>query len=126
MILYGGVHQKSLPSGKRRHCREVCAGLIYSEYLQARSLSGNGMLLMESSYASLLEVSTFGDTAKKIIKKPAHAHHYQATVYHAYEVERLLWPGNSLALNAIEPCWNWMKRTTARGASQTRKKMEAA
>jgi hypothetical protein len=30
---------------------------------------------------------------------------------------RLLWLGNSPDLNAIEPCWFWMKRdTTKRGA----------
>jgi hypothetical protein len=32
-----------------------------------------------------------------------HAHHHQATVYAAYDITRLLWPGNSPDLNAIEP-----------------------
>ena len=54
-------------------------------------------------------------------KAPAHAHHDQARVYSIYEVERLLWCGNSPDLNAIEPCWYWMKRqTTKKGAPKTR------
>jgi len=34
---------------------------------------------------------------------------------------RLLWLGNSPDLNAIEPCWWWMKnRSTAQGAPTSR------
>jgi hypothetical protein len=57
----------------------------------------------------------------------SHAYHHQATVYALRDIARLLWPGNSPDLNAIEPCWWWMKRrTTARGAPQSRKEMEEA
>ena len=39
---------------------------------------------------------------------------------------KLLWPANSPDLNAIEPCWFWMKRQTtkrgiASGVGQMRK-----
>jgi hypothetical protein len=54
-----------------------------------------------------------------------HAHRHQAKVYDAYGVRRLLWPGNSPDLNAIEPCWAWLKKkTTARGAPTKRAEME--
>jgi hypothetical protein len=36
---------------------------------------------------------------------PAHAHHYQGSAYNLYDVQRLIWPGNSPDINAIEPCW---------------------
>jgi hypothetical protein len=40
-------------------------------------------------------------------------------------VARLLWPGNSPDLNAIEPAWFWIKRrTTAQGAPTTKAEME--
>lgn len=52
---------------------------------------------------------------------PAHAHHYQAEVFNAFDVQRLLWCPNSPDLNAIEPCWWYMKRTIAAvGAPATR------
>jgi hypothetical protein len=42
-----------------------------------------------------------------------------------HDVQRLLWPGNSPDLNAIEPAWFWMKRrTTAQGATTNRAEME--
>jgi len=54
-------------------------------------------------------------------KAPCHAHFDQARVYSMLEVERLLWCGNSPDLNAIEPCWYWMKRqTTKMGAPKSR------
>jgi len=28
---------------------------------------------------------------------------------------KILWPANSPDLNAIEPCWFWMKRQTTKG-----------
>jgi hypothetical protein len=56
-----------------------------------------------------------------------HAHRHQDTVYLIYDVTRLLWPGNSSDLNAIEPAWFWLKRrTTALGAPTNRKAMEQA
>ena len=39
---------------------------------------------------------------------------------------RLLWPGNSPDLNAIEPTWNWIKRkTTEKGCPTGKKQMKA-
>jgi hypothetical protein len=46
---------------------------------------------------------------------PAYIHHYQACTYELYKVQRLLWPGNSLDLKAIEPAWPWMKKTATSG-----------
>ena len=43
------------------------------------------------------------------------------------DIERLLWPGNSPDLNAIEPAWFWMKReTTKKGAITSNEKLKAA
>lgn len=54
---------------------------------------------------------------------PAHRHHAQKRVYDLYKVKKILdWPGNSPDLNAVEPCWAWLKkRTTSRGAPRDRK-----
>jgi hypothetical protein len=47
---------------------------------------------------------------------PAHASQYQQRVFDSFEVLRMIWPGNSPDLNAIKPCWFYMKReTTKRG-----------
>jgi hypothetical protein len=55
----------------------------------------------------------------------AHAHKQQASVFALEGVARLLWPGNSPDLNAIEPAWFWLKRrTTSQGAPTSRKEME--
>ncbi|CBF83503.1 uncharacterized protein ANIA_03048 [Aspergillus nidulans FGSC A4] len=58
---------------------------------------------------------------------PAHCHRIQQHVYKAEDVQKILdWPGNSPDLNAIEPCWAWMKkRTTSRGAPRDKKTGEA-
>jgi hypothetical protein len=54
-------------------------------------------------------------------KAPAHAHAIQQRIFDLHQVARLLWPGNSPDLNAIEPCWYWMKReTTKKGAPKNR------
>jgi len=45
---------------------------------------------------------------------PAHSSQYQQQVFDAYEIIRMLWPGNSPDLNAIEPCWFYMKKQTTR------------
>jgi hypothetical protein len=40
---------------------------------------------------------------------------------------RLLWPGNSPDLNAIEPIWFWIKReTTKNGEFTSEKKLKKA
>lgn len=38
-------------------------------------------------------------------------------------IEKLLWPGNSPDLNAIEPCWFWMKRQTTKRGPITNEKL---
>ena len=68
------------------------------------------------------------DRPKTVVQEdnaPAHASHYQQEVYTFWEVQRLLWPGNSLDLNAIEPTWFWMKRqTTRKGPITSNKKLK--
>ncbi len=54
-----------------------------------------------------------------------HAHSAQNTFYSFFQISRLLWPGNSPDLNAIEPCWMWMKKeTTKNGPPRTREEAE--
>jgi hypothetical protein len=54
-------------------------------------------------------------------KAPSHNHWVQQQVYSSSGVQRLPWCGNSPDLNAIEPCWYWMKRaTTKKGALKNR------
>jgi transposase len=54
-------------------------------------------------------------------KAPSHSHYAQRLVYERESVEKLLWCGNSPDLNAIEPCWPWLKRrTTKKGAPKNR------
>ena len=50
---------------------------------------------------------------------PAHAHWFQRRVYNAHDVQRMLWPGNSPDLNAIECAWGWLKRHTTRKGRHT-------
>lgn len=53
--------------------------------------------------------------------EPSHSHFAQAEVFSLAGVSRMIWPGNSPDLNAIEPCWPWMKRnTTKRGPPESR------
>jgi hypothetical protein len=44
----------------------------------------------------------------------SHSLQYQQEVFNIWEIQRLLWPLNSLDLNMIEPCWFWMKRYTTK------------
>ena len=54
-----------------------------------------------------------------------HSSIYSFAVFKEFIIEKLEWPGNSPDLNAIEPCWFWMKReTTQKGAPLGRKKLE--
>jgi hypothetical protein len=50
-----------------------------------------------------------------------HAHIMQGIFYDFFQLHRLLWPGNSPDLNAIEPCWMYLKKeTTKDGPPRTR------
>jgi transposase len=65
------------------------------------------------------------DTLVQEDNAPAHAHFHQKRIFEAANVIRLLWPGNSPDLNAIEPAWYWLKRrTTARGAPSTKQELK--
>jgi len=56
---------------------------------------------------------------------PSHSCDYQKEVFDFWKVIKLLWPGNSPDLNAIEPCWWYMKqKTTKRGVSTSKKELE--
>jgi hypothetical protein len=66
------------------------------------------------------------DTLVQEDKAPAPASKWQAPFFDFHEVLRLLWPGNSLDLSMIKPCWMWMKRrTTKRVAPSVRKTAES-
>lgn len=55
---------------------------------------------------------------------PAYAFKHQIPVWNMAKVKKLLWPGNSPDLNAIEPCWWYMKyQTTKRGAATSKKEL---
>lgn len=60
-------------------------------------------------------------------KAPSHAHSSQAEIYSLFEIQRLLWPGNSSDLNMIEPAWPHPKRKTTwiPGPPRTRAVAEA-
>ncbi len=67
------------------------------------------------------------DTPVQEDKAPAHASKLQDVVFMDAGILRLLWPANSPDLNAIEPCWRWMKRqTTQKEAPQSRIAMTKA
>ena len=53
---------------------------------------------------------------------PSHAHQAQAEIYKIFDVQRVLWLGNSPDLNMIEPAWAYLKRvTTKKGSLKTKK-----
>jgi transposase len=65
------------------------------------------------------------DTLVQEDKAPSHASKYQDELWSLSAVLRLIWPGNSPDLNAIEPTWMYMKRvTTKKGAPTARKTAE--
>lgn len=58
-------------------------------------------------------------------KAPSHSSKYQNKVFFAWEIMRLIRPGNSLDLNTVEPCWPWMKRSTyEKGSPRTREEAD--
>ena len=71
-----------------------------------------------------------GKRPKTIVQEDnagAYASYWQEEVFITWEVHKLLWPGNSPDLNAIEPCWMWIKReTTKKGAINNIKDLKAA
>ena len=67
------------------------------------------------------------NTAVQEDKAPSHAHYVQQRVFNSFEVERLLWCGNSPDINTIKPSWPQLKRiTTKKGAPKSRKEAEKA
>ena len=60
-------------------------------------------------------------------KAASHVHKHQATVFSQFNIERLLWPGNSPDLNIIEPTWAHLKQvTTKKGAPSKHKIADTA
>jgi hypothetical protein len=61
------------------------------------------------------------DTLVQEDRAAPHAHSMQGVFYDIFKVQRMLWPGNSPDLNAIEPCWMYLKKeTTKDGPPRTR------
>jgi len=58
---------------------------------------------------------------------PSHAHWYTGRAYSLANIQRILWPGNSPDLNAIEKAWPWMKKkTTFHGVPRTKSALQQA
>ena len=54
-----------------------------------------------------------------------HTSDYNKPVFDLWQIKKLLWPGNSPDLNAIEPTQWWMKqKTTKRGAPTSKKELQ--
>jgi hypothetical protein len=51
-----------------------------------------------------------------------HAHFYNRKMFDMHKIQRILWPPNSPDLNAIEPPWMWMKKSTTKHGAPTSKK----
>ena len=67
------------------------------------------------------------DTIVQEDKVPLHAHHFQKAIYFGFDIQQLLWSGNSPDLNAIDPCWPSIKWTTTKyGAPTTKDEMKKA
>jgi hypothetical protein len=55
-----------------------------------------------------------------------HKNRYSAEVYTTESIKKLDWPANSPDLNAIKPCWMWIKReTTRKGPINSKAKLTA-
>jgi hypothetical protein len=56
-----------------------------------------------------------------------HKNRYGTEVYSLFCIEKMDWPPNSPDINAIEPCWMWMKRkTTEKGPIRGKKNLTKA
>ena len=72
-------------------------------------------------------LQTRPDTIVQEDNAPGHAHWYTGRVYSLAKIQRLLWPGNSPDLNAIEKAWPWLKKkTTFHGVPRTKRALEQA
>ena len=61
------------------------------------------------------------DTIIQEDKVPSHTHHSQKAIYLSFDIQQLLWPSNSPDLNAIKPCWPFIKWTTTKYDAPTTK-----
>ena len=60
-------------------------------------------------------------------KASAHIYHSQKAIYLSFNIQQLLWLGNSSDLNAIEPYWPFIKRITMiHSAPRTKNEMTKA
>jgi hypothetical protein len=55
---------------------------------------------------------------------PSHSSQYQQRVFDSFKVLRMIWPGNSPDLNAIKPCWFYIKRQTTKKGVFEKKDMK--
>jgi DDE superfamily endonuclease len=56
---------------------------------------------------------------------PSHSHKYQQRVFDSFKIIKILWPGNSPDLNAIKPCWFYIKRMIIKKGVFSKKDIEA-